>query len=110
MFGDRGALVWRRRDDAWPFADLFGATSTAPMLKALALPAALTAGLEWAMTWRECFMGNLARAFVAEVRGAPVEGPTFLDGYRAQLGLAAIATSLGERRWVRLPPPDRAAG
>lgn len=110
VFGDRGALVWRRRDDAWPFADLFGATSTAPMLKALALPGALTAGLEWATTWRECFMGNLARAFVAEVRGAPVEGPTFLDGYRAQLGLAAIATSLGERRWVRLPPPDRAAG
>jgi hypothetical protein len=39
-----------------------------------------------------------------------VEGPTFLDGYRAQLGLAAIATSLAERRWVRIPPMEPAVG
>ena len=52
-------------------------------------------------------MGNLTRAFVAEVGGAPWEGPTFVDGYRAQLGLAAIATSLAERRWVAAPPPER---
>jgi predicted dehydrogenase len=109
VFGDRGALVWRRRDDAWPFADLLGATRTAPMLKALAVPQSRTAGLEWATTWRECFMGNLARAFVAEVVGAPRTGPTFLDGYRAQIGLAAIATSLAERRWVRIPPIEPAA-
>lgn len=107
VFGDRGALVWRRRDDAWPFAELLGATVAAPTLAPLTLPGHLTAGLEWATTWRECFMGNLARAFVAEVGGAPVEGPTFLDGYRAQLGLAAIATSLAERRWVAVPPPER---
>ena len=47
VFGDRGALVWRRRDDAWPFADLLGATAAAPTLAPLALPGALTAGLEW---------------------------------------------------------------
>ena len=52
-------------------------------------------------------MGNLARTFAAEVAGAPAEGPTFADGYRAQLGLAAIATSLAERRWVAVPPPER---
>ncbi len=53
--------------------------------------------------WRECFMGSLVRRFVAEVRGAPAEGPTFLDGYRAQVALHALATSLAERRWVTLP-------
>jgi predicted dehydrogenase len=107
VFGDRGALVWRRRDDAWPFAEILGATAAAPALAPLDLPGYLTAGLEWATTWRECFMGNLARAFAAEVAGAPAEGPTFADGYRAQLGLAAIATSLAERRWVAVPPPER---
>ncbi len=110
VFGDRGALVWRRRDDLWPFAELLGATLGAPTLTPLALPGPLTAGLEWATTWRECFMGNLARAFVAEVGGARVEGPTFLDGYRAQLGLAAIAASLVERRWVRVPPAAPSVG
>ena len=110
VFGDRGALVWRRRDDVWPFAELLGATAAAPTLAPLPLPGHLTAGLEWATTWRECFMGNLARAFVAEIGGAPVEGPTFVDGYRAQLGLAAIATSLAERRWVVIPPPERPRG
>ena len=77
VFGDRGALVWRRRDDVWPFAELLGATAASPLLAPLPLPGHLTAGLEWATTWRECFMGNLARAFVAEIGGAPVEGPTF---------------------------------
>jgi len=110
VFGDRGALVWRRRDDVWPFAELLGATAASPTLAPLALPSHLTAGLEWATTWRECFMGNLARAFVAEIGGAPVEGPTFFDGYRAQLGLAAIATSLAERRWAVIPPPDPSRG
>ena len=38
-------------------------------------PVDLTAGLEWATTWRECFMGNLARAFVAEVGGRAGRGP-----------------------------------
>ena len=35
--------------------------------------------------------------------GRPPEGPTFLDGYRAQLALDALATSLAERRWVTVP-------
>jgi predicted dehydrogenase len=105
VFGDRGALVWCRRDDVWPFADLLAATTEAPALEPIAIPARLTDGLEWARTWRECFMGNLARRFVAEVRGAPSEGPTFQDGYRVQLGLAALATSLSERRWVAVPGP-----
>jgi predicted dehydrogenase len=48
-------------------------------------------------------MGNLVRGFVAEVRGAPAEGPTFLDGYRAQLALDALAVSQAERRWVAVP-------
>ena len=103
VFGDRGALVWRRRDDTWPFAELYGATAAAPTLSPVALPVQATAGLEWATTWRECFMGSLVRAFVAEVRGAPTEGPTFADGHRAQLGLWALATSLAERRWVPVP-------
>jgi predicted dehydrogenase len=103
VFGDRGALVWRRRDDQWPFAELLGATIAAPVLQPLPIPPTLTDGLEWAKTWRECFMGNLARHFVAEVEGAPAEGPTFFDGYRVQLGLDAIATSLAEHRWVAVP-------
>jgi predicted dehydrogenase len=103
LFGDAGALVWRRRDDAWPFAELLGATTASPAPEPLALPPRLTEGLEWATTWRECFMGNLVRRFVAEVRGEPAEGPTFLDGYRAQLALDALATSLAERRWVTVP-------
>jgi predicted dehydrogenase len=103
VFGDAGALVWRRRDDAWPFADLLGATAAAPAFEPLALPSRLTEGLEWATTWRECFMGNLVRRFVAEVRGARAEGPTFLDGYRAQLALDALAVSQAERRWVAVP-------
>ena len=81
------------------------ATTEAPALAPVAIHARLTDGLEWARTWRECFMGNLARRFVAEVRGAPPEGPTFQDGYRAQLGLAALAASLSERRWVAVPGP-----
>jgi predicted dehydrogenase len=48
-------------------------------------------------------MGSLVRRFVAEVRGEPAEGPTFLDGYRAQLALDALATSVAERRWVSVP-------
>jgi predicted dehydrogenase len=103
IFGDAGALVWRRRDDAWPFAELLGATTASPAPEPLALPPRLTEGLEWATTWRECFMGNLVRRFVAEARGEPAEGPTFLDGYRAQLALDALATSVAERRWVSVP-------
>ena len=49
-----------------------------PRSRRLRFPVDLTAGLEWATTWRECFMGNLARAFVAEVGGAPVGGPDLL--------------------------------
>jgi predicted dehydrogenase len=104
VFGDRGSLVWRRRDDAWPFAEVYGATREAATPELLPLPTRLTDGLEWASTWRECFMGNLVRRFVAEVRGeAPAEGATFDDGHRAQLALAAIGTSLAEHRWVRVP-------
>src|SRR5262249_54316308 len=103
VFGDAGALVWRRRDDAWPFADPLGAPGAAPPPEPPALPSRLTEGLEWATTWRECFMGNLVRRFVAEVRGAPPEGPTFHDGYRAQLALDALARSGAERRWVTVP-------
>ena len=103
VFGDAGALAWRRRDDAWPFAELLGATTAAPGFQLLDLPSRLTGGLEWATTWRECFMGSLVQRFVAEVRGAPAEGPTFLDGYRTQVALHALATSLAERRWVTLP-------
>lgn len=105
VFGDRGALVWRRVDEPWPFAELLGATVEDPGLRPLPVPARLVEGLEWATTWRECFTGALVRRFVAEVTGAaPVEGPTFADGYRAQLALAAIATSLAERRWVPVVP------
>ena len=103
VFGDAGALVWRRRDDAWPFADLLGATVAEPVLQPMPLPPRLLEGLEWATTWRECFMGNLVRRFVAEVRGAAPEGPTFLDGHRAQLALDALARSSVERRWVTVP-------
>jgi predicted dehydrogenase len=100
VFGDGGAVVWRRRDDAWPFAELLGATPADSLLRPLPIPSRLTQGLEWAGTWRECFMGNLVRQFVAEIRGAPPEGPTFADGYRVQVALDALATSLAERRWV----------
>ncbi len=103
VFGDRGALGWRRRDDVWPFAELLGATVADPVLRPLPIPARLTDGLEWARTWRECFMGNLARQFVAEIDGEPPEGPTFLDGYRTQCALDALGTSLAERRWVPVP-------
>jgi predicted dehydrogenase len=103
VYGDRGALVYQRLDEPWPFGELSSATLADPVLRPVAVPPSLTAGLEWATTWRECFMGALVRRFVAEVTGtAPVEGPTFADGYRAQLGLAAIATSLTERRWIRV--------
>jgi predicted dehydrogenase len=101
MYGDRGALAWRRVDEPWPFGELLGATPGDPVWRPLPVPGRLLAGLEWATTWRECFVGSLVRRFVAEATGAaPVEGPTFADGYRAQLGLDAIATSLAERRWV----------
>jgi predicted dehydrogenase len=104
VYGDRGALVYRRRDEPSPFGELSEATPTEPVPRPLPVPPALTAGLEWATTWRECFTGALVRRFVAEVTGAaPVEGPTFDDGYQAQLGLAAIATSLAERRWISVP-------
>lgn len=105
VFGDRGALVWRRSDETWPFAEVLGATAGDPVLRPLPVPARLLEGLDWATTWRECFMGGLARRFVAEATGAvPVEGPTFADGLRAQRGLAALAASLAERRWVAVPP------
>jgi predicted dehydrogenase len=104
VYGDRGALMWRRVDAPWPFAELSGATVADPVLRPVPVPESLTEGLEWATTWRECFMGALVRRFVAEATGAaPPEGPTFADGYRAQLGLAAIATSLADRRWVSVP-------
>ena len=103
VFGDRGALVWRRHDEAWPFAGVFEATLDEPTIRPLPVPATLTAGLEWASNWRECFMGALTRRFVDEVTGAaPVEGPTFEDGYRVQLALEALASSLVERRMVSI--------
>jgi predicted dehydrogenase len=41
---------------------------------------------------------------VAEVTGAaPMEGPTFEDGLRAQVALDAVAVSLAEHRWVAVP-------
>lgn len=108
VFGDRGGLVWRRVDDPWPFAELSGATVADPVLRPLPLPARLLEGLDWATTWRECFVGALVRRFADEATGAaPPEGPTFADGYRAQLALAAIATSLAERRWVAVTPPSQ---
>jgi predicted dehydrogenase len=103
VFGDGGALVWRRQDDTWPFAELLGASTADPILRSLPIPPRLTEGLEWATTWRECFAGSLARRFVAEIGGAPPEGPTFVDGYRVQLALDALARSLVERRWVPIP-------
>jgi predicted dehydrogenase len=103
VFGDGGALVWRRRDDTWPFAELLGASPADPILRPLPVPPRLTEGLEWATTWRECFAGSLAQQFVAEIGGAPAEGPTFADGHRVQLALDALARSLVERRWVPVP-------
>jgi predicted dehydrogenase len=101
VFGDRGALVWRRTDDQWPFAEVLGATVDRPALQLLPVPGRLVAGLEGAATWRECFMSNLVRRFVAEAsRREPMEGATIADGFRVQLVLDAISTSLRERRWV----------
>jgi predicted dehydrogenase len=45
-------------------------------------------------------MGSLVRRFVAEIGGAAPEGPTFLDGFRTQRALDALARSLAQRRWV----------
>src|SRR5262249_5878993 len=104
VFGERGALVWRRHDARWPFAELLEATLEAPTLHAVPLPETAATAPEWATTWRGGFMGAPARRFVAEVMGeAAVEGPTFEDGYRVQLALDALATSLTERRWVAIP-------
>jgi predicted dehydrogenase len=104
VFGNRGALTWRRTDEPWPFGDVLGGTVDRPDLTPLAVPASLLDGLQWATTWREYLMGNLVRQFVAEVLGlSPMEGPTFTDGYRVQLVLDAIARSLVERRWVTVP-------
>jgi predicted dehydrogenase len=104
VFGDRGALIWRRTDGPWPFGEVLGGTIDSPDLSPLAVPASLLDGLEWATTWRELLMGNLVRRFVDEALGhVPTEGPTFTDGYRVQLVLDAIARSLIERRWVGVP-------
>ena len=108
VFGDRGALVWRRRDDAWPFAELLGATAAAPAL----------APLDAARSpHRRPRMGDdvagvlhgqpRARASWPRSRARRSRARRSSDGYRAQLGLAAIATSLAERRWVAVPPPER---
>jgi len=104
VFGDRGALAWRRTDEQWPFAELLGATTADRVFRPVQIPPRLVEGLEWATSWRECFAGNLVRRFVAEAQGSlPEEGPTFADGLRAQAGLAAIAASLAQRRWVTVP-------
>jgi predicted dehydrogenase len=106
IFGDRGSLIWTRSEDVWPFGEVLGATTDAPQPRPIPIPAQYVAGLEWATSWRECFMGNLVRQFVQEAAGAtPAEGPTFQDGLRAQLAIDAISTSLTERRWVTISAP-----
>jgi predicted dehydrogenase len=55
--------------------------------------------------WWRTWPAHLIRQFVAElVDGAPALGPNFADGVRAQELLAAVTTSMRERRWVDLPP------
>ena len=86
-----------------PSLSCYGATTAAPTLSPVALPGPGHRGTRVGHDLAGVLHGNLARAFVAEVRGAPAEGPTFADGHRAQLGLWAVATSLAERRWVPVP-------
>lgn len=45
---------------------------------------------------------RLAASFVADIRAGAVSWPSFADGLAAQQVLAAIRTSLDERRWVAL--------
>jgi predicted dehydrogenase len=43
---------------------------------------------------------RLAASFIADIRAGQASSPTFADGLAAQRVLAAIRTSLDERRWV----------
>ncbi|MEA2528689.1 MAG: hypothetical protein QOG89_333 [Thermomicrobiales bacterium] len=52
-------------------------------------------------TWWRSWPAHLIQQFVAEIAdGTPPFGPTFADGVRAQELLAAVTTSMRERRWV----------
>lgn len=55
--------------------------------------------------WWVDFSSRLIGDFVAEVQGAPADGPTFADGVAAQEVLDAIILSTQQRRWVDLPLP-----
>ena len=96
VFGDAGALVWRRRDDAWPFAELLGATAAVPGSRAAGPAPPAHRGPRVGDDVAGVLHGESRAPLRGRgPRGAPPEGPTFLDGYRAQLALDALATSAG---------------
>lgn len=102
IFGSRGAAEVFLSDEVPGDEALLVAGVDGRFLPA-EIPSRLFKRLPDLGAWWRTWPGHLIRQFVAEiVDDAPTLGPTFSDGVRTQELLAAVATSMRERRWVEV--------
>jgi predicted dehydrogenase len=101
IYGSRGALLWEQHgrnseallavtDDAPETHTLFEFTPQPDPADAEAFPLGIYTH----------YNRRLAESFIRDIREGGETAPTFKDGLAAQRVLAAIRTSLDERRWV----------
>lgn len=106
LHGDRGSLVYEAEpgvDESWE-GRLWAGRPERPGLEPVALPPALTAGLDAAAgaagrlaAWR-----RLTDPFFEAVRGGPGGHPDFADGAAVQAVLDAVAASAERGAWVEV--------
>jgi predicted dehydrogenase len=104
VYGSRGTLLWEQHgrssetllvatlDDPEPRTVLEHAPQLDPAAGAGAFPLGIYSD----------YNRRLVASFVNDIRTGSATAPTFADGLAAQRVLAAIRTSLDERRWVNV--------
>jgi predicted dehydrogenase len=107
-FGSRGAAQIFLSDEA-PGDEALLAAGPDGRFQPAEIPTRLSKRLPDLGSWRGTWPGHLIRQFVAEiVDGIPPLGPSFADGVKAQELLAAVTTSMRQRRWVAVSHSDAA--
>ena len=102
VFGSRGAAEVFLSDEA-PGDEALLVAGPDGHFHPAEIPTRLDKRLPDLGAWRRTWPGHLIRQFVAEIVGGSTPlGPTFADGVRAQELLAAVTTSMRERRWVNV--------